>query len=449
MASSAGARIELEATLRGHTGAVWCVAWSPLGLLASAGADRSVRIWHRAESRPEGPPTAQTNSSENSSAGTTSGWRCVACLSGNSFLRTVRSVSWGVDGRSLAAACFDSTATVLELIPPKEPDGDPRLEAAVSLEGHESEVKCVAYSSSGGLLASCSRDRSVWIWEVGLDFDYECIAVLQGHTADVKHVCWHPKAELLASASYDNDIRIWAEDEDDWFCLETLSAHGSTVWDLAFDASGRYLASAGCGGEFIVWRREDPSTMMVGDFPRYKVVCHMTDVHQGPIFSVDWSSKTGRIVTGGGDDAIRVMRRVRTEAGFAPDGANAANGASESESSRSASEDQVDSHPQQAIQGELGEAIPSASSVDVVSAESTDGSRSEAPSRAGQGPKSQAKPLRTATDETWAVEAMLDRAHSGDVNCVAWSRMDENSLASCGDDGLVRVWRVVAATTVD
>ncbi|KAG9244376.1 putative cytosolic iron-sulfur protein assembly protein 1 [Calycina marina] len=226
------------------------------------------------------------------------------------------------------------------------------------LEGHDSEVKNIAYSPSGQFLASCSRDKSIWIWEeVGAegDDDWETIAVLQEHTADVKSICWRVddgNGEVLASASYDDTIRLWKEvEEGEWGCFaelggeDSINEHTSTVWSLAWEPtidtkldegeeetegsdsqSTLRLISSSADCTIRVWSLAQsepqpnkpsyfnssiPSTMRPAPADE-KWVCvdKFPAAHDFPIYSIDWSKKTGRVVSTGGDGKVVIYEET-------------------------------------------------------------------------------------------------------------------------------------------
>ena len=243
-------------------------------------------------------------------------------------------------------------------------DGD--FDCVAQLEGHENEVKAVGFSASGSLLATCGRDKSVFIWEVGEDENFEVAGVLHAHAADVKAVAWHPALDVLASCSYDDSIKLYAHSDDEWRCSATLTAHTSTVWALAFSPDGRGLASCSDDSNVVLWKDTSGECAVTP-------VATMRAVHERAIYSIDWAtdaSGNGVIATGGGDNAIALCSAKLDEPG------------------------------QPVASGRL--------------------------------------------------DAVCRRAeaHAGDVNSVAWRPAPPGAahgsgrmLASCGDDGTVRLWR--------
>ena len=186
------------------------------------------------------------------------------------------------------------------------------------LDGHESEIKSLSFSSGGTFLATCSRDKSVWIWEELEEDVFETVAVLQDHTQDVKCVAWHPEELVLASAGYDETVRIWREVHGEWECVALLEQGEGTVWSLAWGKDGR-LVAVGDDGVPRIWERVEGGaeegdgdgkvpSILRGDSgeEKWRVAEELPKVHVRSIYSVAWSARSGRIVTCGGDGRIVV-----------------------------------------------------------------------------------------------------------------------------------------------
>ncbi|KAH0477779.1 MAG: hypothetical protein KVP17_002758 [Porospora cf. gigantea B] len=170
--------------------------------------------------------------------------------------KSLRRCAWSSDGSLLAVGSFDGTTSLWHY------DGTTVSFAGI-VAGHENEVKAVEFLDKK-LLASCSRDRSIWINEIEGDVgerEASVVSLLHGHSQDVKICRWRPPSLyddglVLASGSYDNSVRLWCKGHkaDDFTLAQVLDDQGSTVWGVAFHPRGMDMCTAGHSGTLHIYR---------------------------------------------------------------------------------------------------------------------------------------------------------------------------------------------------
>jgi photosystem II stability/assembly factor-like uncharacterized protein len=166
------AGVKLLNTLKGHTGWIWDVAYSPdRTMLASASGDGTVRLWD-----PE--------SGEN-----------LQILRGHT--EAVWRVAFPPERQFLASASWDSTIRFW--------DTNSGEELRI-LHGHEDWILSMNFSPDGNLLATGSQDGMVILWDTDSG---ELLRTMNEHTAPVRGISFSPDGNLLATVDQDGRLLFW------------------------------------------------------------------------------------------------------------------------------------------------------------------------------------------------------------------------------------------------
>ena len=312
-------------TLTGHTNSVWGVSFSPDGkMLASGSADKTVKLWDTSTGKeiktltghtnqvwgvsfsPDGKMLASASADKTVKLWDTSTGKEIKTLTGHT--NQVWGVSFSPDGKMLASASADKTVKLWDTSTGKE---------IKTLTGHTNSVIGVSFSPDGKMLASGSKDNTVKLWDTSTGKE---IKTLTGHTNQVIGVSFSPDGKMLASASADKTVKLW--DTSTGKEIKTLTGHTDQVIGVSFSPDGKMLASASKDNTVKLW---DTSTG--------KEIKTLTG-HTNQVWGVSFSPDGKMLASGSKDNTVKLWdtstgKEIKTLTGhtnqvwgvsFSPDG---------------------------------------------------------------------------------------------------------------------------------
>ena len=219
----------------------------------------------------------------------------------------------------------DRSIAVWDMVSPNE------INLRRVLVGHRAAVNVVDFDDK--YIVSASGDRTIKVWNTS---SCEFVRTLNGHKRGIACLQYHDR--LVVSGSSDNTIRLW--DIECGACLRVLEGHEELVRCIRFDS--KRIVSGAYDGKIKVWDLKaalDPSATAGS-------LCIKTLVeHTGRVFRLQFDEF--QIVSSSHDDTILIWDFLNctppdsalapspNSSAMSPGGSGAAGGAAHNDSSRS------------------------------------------------------------------------------------------------------------------
>lgn len=109
-----------------------------------------------------------------------------------------------------------------------------------TLAGHTRGVSKVEFSPDGKLVASCSADADIRIWDTATG---KCLKVLKGHTRGINDCNWSYNGRFICASSDDLTVSVWDITKNKM--VKQMKGHEHWVMCCKFDGGGSNIIGSG------------------------------------------------------------------------------------------------------------------------------------------------------------------------------------------------------------
>jgi WD40 repeat protein len=195
----------------------------------------------------------------------------------------VRAVSFSADGRRLAYGLIDRNIHVQRL-DTKAPES--------RFVGHEEAVYGLAFDDATDQLISSSWDGTLRFWPVTPGSPGRSLRMIEAHDGQVRSVAYSPDGRLLASGGRDGLVQLF--DTTFFEPLATLKGDDKSILAVAFSPTAPVLASADESGEVHFWSTHTGE--QTASLPR----------QEQPVISLCYSPDGARLAAGLEEGEVRI-----------------------------------------------------------------------------------------------------------------------------------------------
>lgn len=317
-------------------------------------------------------------------------------------------VSWNPTGTILATCSTDKTVKLWTNTNKEKNEWNC---ISTLSDGHLRTIRWISWSPCGNMIATASFDASISIWKKRIiDNEFEIVTNLEGHENEVKCTAWSSNGEHLASCSRDKSVWIWDIcDDDQYECSSVLTIHTQDVKHVVWHPHKSILASSSYDNTIKLFKQDDDDW-----------ICFSTlESHGSTVWSCDFNAKGDKIASCSDDKTIKIWKE------YLP---NNSQGIKVSSNSNWKCISTGTGYHKRTIFD-----IRWCHLTNLIATACADNS---------------IHVFRVADeDENDLNKPMLTQivnqqnAHEQDCNCVDWNPKIPGLLASCSDDGTIKIWK--------